>query len=81
MPDHNAQAKAAYAEHLRDMDLPHNAHLRAQAIVNCGLCDDEGYRGVYVCDHIDHAAETEHGRALVKAELERIRNKRLAGER
>jgi hypothetical protein len=57
------------------------AEARAMAIVNCDMCDDEGYRGVYVCDHIDHAAETEHGRALVKAELERIRNKRLAGER
>ena len=49
---------------------------RALAIVNCGMCDDEGYRGGTVCDHIDHATESAHGRGLMRAELDRIRQRK-----
>lgn len=49
------------------------AEHRAMAIVECELCDDDGYRGSAVCDHIDHYAETQHGRALAQAELAKIR--------
>lgn len=31
------------------------------AIVNCGLCDDNGYRGVVVCDHVDRAEVARRG--------------------
>jgi hypothetical protein len=57
-----------------DNDEDHQA--RAAAITACQLCDDDGYRGTTVCDHIDHYAETTAGRAAVNAELERIRNRR-----
>lgn len=46
------------------------------AIVNCGMCDDEGYRGGTVCDHIDRISTTERGRGLMRAELDRIRQRK-----
>ena len=39
-----------------------------RAIIACGMCDDEGYRGGTVCDHIDHVSTTERGRGLMRAE-------------
>lgn len=39
---------------------------RAQAIVDCGLCDDDGYRGHRVCDHQDHAPAAERGMARIR---------------
>lgn len=47
-----------------------------QAIVDCGLCDDDGYRGLVLCDHVDHVSESAHGRALAKAELEKIQQRK-----
>lgn len=49
-----------------------DAHLTQQAIDACGLCNEHGYRGATVCDHIDHYAETAHGRAEVRAELAKL---------
>lgn len=46
--------------------------IRAQAIAHCELCDDEGYRCARVCDHIDHVAQSAHGRALAQAALAEI---------
>lgn len=45
------------------------ARLSAQAIVDCELCDDDGYRGPRVCDHVDHTAAYERGMAKVRAVL------------
>lgn len=39
------------------------SHLEAQAIVDCGLCDDDGYQGLRVCDHVDRRESTGHARA------------------
>lgn len=47
-----------------------------RAIIACGMCDDEGYRGGTVCDHIDHVSTTERGRGLMRAELDRIRQRK-----
>ncbi|UJL29953.1 hypothetical protein HZU38_05480 [Mycolicibacterium vanbaalenii] len=49
---------------------PDGPGAQALAIVNCGLCDDEGYRGGTVCDHIDRAAVAKRGMQLVKRALE-----------
>lgn len=36
-------------------DVQWAAEQRAQTIVNCSLCDDDGYTGAcLVCDHVDH---------------------------
>jgi hypothetical protein len=59
------------AEYLRtDLDG------RAYAITNCGMCDEDGYAGVTVCDHIDRTNSTASGRALVQAELAKIRQRK-----
>lgn len=39
---------------------------KALAIVNCDLCDDDGYRGGQVCDHIDHREAAKRGMAMVR---------------
>lgn len=49
--------------------------LAGQAITACQLCDDDGYRGATVCDHVDHYADTAAGRAAVTAALAKIRNR------
>lgn len=38
-------------------------------IANCGLCNDDGYRGATICDHIDHRPAYARGMAKVRAAL------------
>ena len=45
------------------------AQQRAQAVVNCGLCDDHGYRGGAVCDHQDHTGAAKRGMERVRAAM------------
>lgn len=49
---------------------------RAHAVTQCGLCDDDGYRGNRVCDHREHYESTAGGRAEARAVLEEIRARR-----
>ena len=42
------------------------AQQRAMQTVNCTLCDDHGYRGGTVCDHIDHTHAARRGMAAVR---------------
>lgn len=37
-----------------------------RAIGECHLCDDDGYIGSQVCDHIDHAEIAKRGMAIVR---------------
>ncbi len=60
-----AAARAERATELNDEP----AHLRTAAVVACGLCDDDGYRGRRVCDHQDHAAAAQRGMAKVRAAM------------
>lgn len=48
---------------------PDTRHLARIEIENCGMCDDDGYRGASVCDHRDHSAAAARGMALVRAAL------------
>ena len=41
-------------------------YYRARATANCRLCDDNGYRGSTVCDHIDHAEASKRGMAMIR---------------
>lgn len=52
---------------------PEPNHLTAQAIVACTLCDDDGYRGLLVCDHVDHTAAAERGMARIREVLAKDR--------
>lgn len=46
------------------------AELRARAILECELCDDEGYAGTAVCDHDPHTVErAQRGMAAVRAAI------------
>lgn len=57
-----ARARAAAV----DLDRP---RYDPAAIVECELCDDDGYRGLAVCDHIDHTEAAKRGIAKVRAAL------------
>ena len=51
-------------------DDAHLAYVRAEAIAHCGLCDDEGMRGLHRCDHrTDFAAAAKRGMALIRPML------------
>lgn len=45
-------------------------------IANCGLCDDDGYRGPVVCDHVDRAETTQRGLAKCHEVLAQIAAKK-----
>ena len=48
---------------------------KAMAIVNCDLCDDNGYRGVVVCDHVDRAEVARRGLEKCREVLARGRGR------
>lgn len=48
-------------------------HLTADAIAACGMCDPQGYRGLHVCDHVDHREAAKRGSALVREILQKGR--------
>ena len=49
-----------------DYDVRVARDLRARAIDNCGLCDNDGYRGTQVCAHWDYAAAAKRGMAMIR---------------
>lgn len=56
------------------LDVPDHewdAHTRALAVVNCELCDDDGYRGCVICDHVDYRPAAKRGMALIREVLNR----------
>lgn len=68
---------AAARNHRNTVTSQADAHRNKLRIANCTLCNNEGYTAtLLVCDHIDHAAATEHGRALVRDELAKIRERK-----
>lgn len=42
---------------------------RAEAIRACNLCNDNGYRGGVVCDHIDRQEAARRGMAMIRARM------------
>jgi hypothetical protein len=54
----------------RSDEARRSAELRAAAVTECDLCDNDGYRGAILCDHDpDGEARTSRGIAAVKAAL------------
>lgn len=47
-----------------------------RAVAACGLCDDDGYRGMSVCDHTDYSGAAARGMAKARAVLEEIKARR-----
>lgn len=66
------------AKRARSAEVREQATTKAAAIAGCGLCDDNGYRGVVVCDHVDHAPAAARGRAKIQAELDAIAARKSA---
>ena len=44
-------------------------HGWAMIVVACPLCDDDGYRGGAMCDHVDHTPAAKRGMAAVRAAM------------
>lgn len=66
------------AKRARSAEVREQAAGKLAAIADCGLCDDNGYRGTVVCDHIDHAPAAARGRAKIQAELDAIAARKSA---
>ena len=47
----------------------------AYGVVDCDLCDDDGYRNRQVCDHVDHSASAARGMALIRSVLRKSAEK------
>lgn len=88
---HGQHVAASHADRLRQYDdgiatwreqhdtEQDTSHLDPAAIAACPRCNDEGYRGQRICDHLDHYESTASGRAAVRAELDRIAARRRGG--
>lgn len=63
-----AEARTAAVRAAAD-ERHESAAVRAEAIVYCGLCDDDGYRSGIVCDHVDRADIAAAGIAKVRAAI------------
>lgn len=68
MPDADPKLRLDEDGHVI-IDGPTPTELRIQAIQNCELCDDEGYRGSAVCDHIDRTDTAARGIAQIRAQM------------
>jgi hypothetical protein len=62
----------AYDEAMAEAHIDNPPHLLQRAIDNCQLCDDDGYRGPQVCDHVDHSATAARGIAACRAALSKL---------
>lgn len=72
MSDYDPKAVAArQAERRAEAEAGRisTAHLTRNAIADCTLCDADGYRGMNVCDHQDHAEAARKGRQACIAAL------------
>lgn len=67
-PLNRDQSQAARA-HRQDTAARAETHRNALRIANCTLCDDDGYRGAIVCDHVDRSDIIARGMAKVRAAL------------
>ena len=74
-PMTNDQAAAA-RQHQRTVTSQAEQRRNASRIANCPLCDDEGYRGSTICDHVDRADITARGLAKCREVLARIAAKK-----
>ena len=81
MPEHQLDENGFVIDHDNDPEPPDDqpaAHHDPQAIADCPLCDPDGYTTANrICDHIDRTETAARGRALVQAELDKIRDRKV----
>ena len=63
-----ANSEQQRAQREAEQQVAYEAKLAA--IIDCELCDDDGYRGTHVCDHVDRGTTAAKGSALARAALE-----------
>lgn len=62
--------QAAATQAAKRAELRELAAVKAQAIADCAMCDENGYHGTRVCDHDpERAAKASRGSALARAAL------------
>jgi hypothetical protein len=44
-------------------------HFDPYTVAGCFLCDDNGYRGHLVCNHVDYQAAAKRGMEMIRAAL------------
>lgn len=64
-----AASERQRAQREAEQQVAYEAKLAAIAL--CELCDDDGYRGTHVCDHVDRGQTAAKGSALARAALEK----------
>ncbi|SKH53824.1 Uncharacterised protein [Mycobacteroides abscessus subsp. massiliense] len=64
-----ANSEQQRAQREAEQQAAYEAKLAAIAL--CELCDDDGYRGTHVCDHVDRGQTAAKGAALARAALEK----------
>ncbi|MGH3954503.1 MAG: hypothetical protein ACRDTI_10755 [Mycobacterium sp.] len=64
-----AKVERQRAEREAEQQVAYEAKLAAIAL--CEMCDDDGYRGTHVCDHVDRGTTAAKGSALARAALEK----------
>ena len=70
-----ADARRAHADEIRRRNSAEaterrrSAQAAADAVAACNFCDDDGYRGIRVCDHTDRRDTARSGLAAVRAAL------------
>jgi hypothetical protein len=69
MPDRYGEPPDSDPGYDRDAIARIAALAAERAIAGCDLCDDDGYRGGAVCDHIDHSHAAKRGMALIRATM------------
>lgn len=68
-PIPSRQEIARIAQETRERAKRIAEQARVDGIDRCGMCDDAGYRGGQVCDHIDHTEAAKRGMAMVRAAM------------
>lgn len=71
-----AQQADAVRAHRQTVTTQAEKRRKEFRIANCGLCDDDGYRGPVVCDHVDRAETTQRGLAKCHEVLAQIAAKK-----
>lgn len=74
--EREAEKQQRYRDAMVDLDTGNTTHLTTDAVVACPLCDDRGYRGHLICDHIDRTQTNATGIAKVRDALAKARQQR-----
>ena len=59
MPDRYGERDEALADWEREL-------IHATETARCNLCDENGMRGMYACDHIDYSAAAKRGMDMIR---------------